>query len=123
MQERQIVLDTETTGLSHQKGHRIIEIGCVELIGRVKTGRTFHCYINPEREVEEGAFRVHGISTKFLQDKPLFRDIALDLMTFIEGTELIIHNASFDVGFLNAELTLIHWPNTVGDICNILDTL
>lgn len=122
-EERQIVLDTETTGISPQNGHRIIEIGCVELSNRMRTGRTFQVYINPERAVDEGAFRVHGISTDFLKDKPLFQDIVDDLMRFIDGSELIIHNAPFDTGFLNAELALLQWPKTITDHCRICDTL
>ena len=121
---RQIVLDTETTGISHQTGHRIIEIGCIELIDRVKTGNIFHAYINPKRDIEEGAFRVHGISTEFLQDKPTFDLIVHDLMVFIKDAELIIHNAPFDTGFLNAELSRLKWPNTLASHCfNVIDTL
>lgn len=120
---RQIVLDTETTGIGHEQGHRIIEIGCVELIDRKLTGKHYHVYLNPEREVDEGAFKVHGISTEFLQDKPLFRDIVSELLQFIGGTELIIHNAAFDVGFLNAELKLIKWKKQLEDYCDVLDTL
>ncbi|HKK15756.1 MAG TPA: exonuclease domain-containing protein, partial [Gammaproteobacteria bacterium] len=101
---RQIVLDTETTGLEFRQGHRIIEIGCVELIDRRRTNRHFHQYINPEREIDDGAFGVHGISNEFLADKPAFRDIAGDFMDFIRASELIIHNAPFDIGFLNNEL-------------------
>ncbi|AHE66671.1 DNA polymerase III subunit epsilon [Legionella oakridgensis] len=120
---RQIVLDTETTGIGPELGHRIIEIGCVELLDRKLTGNHFHRYLNPQREVEEGAFRVHGISTEFLQDKPLFQDIVSEFIQFIEGSELIIHNAPFDVGFLNAELFQIKWPKSIEDHCRILDTL
>ena len=120
---RQIVLDTETTGIAHESGHRIIEIGCVELHERKLTGKHFHVYINPQREVDEGAFRVHGISTAFLQDKPLFADVVNDLITFIKGAELIIHNAPFDTGFLNAELKRIQWPESLEDQCTVLDTL
>ncbi|KTD16076.1 DNA polymerase III subunit epsilon [Legionella jordanis] len=120
---RQIVLDTETTGIGHELGHRIIEIGCVEMIDRKLTGKHFHIYLNPEREVDEGAFRVHGISNEFLQDKPLFKDVVHDFITFIQHSELIIHNAAFDVGFLNAELQLIGWPKRIDDYCNVCDTL
>jgi len=120
---RQIVLDTETTGIGHAQGHRIIEIGCVELIDRKLTGKHFQTYLNPQREVEEGAFRVHGISSEFLQDKPLFKDVLHDLLQFIEGSELIIHNAPFDVGFLNAELTHAKWPKSLRDYCRVFDTL
>ncbi|MCG8324107.1 MAG: DNA polymerase III subunit epsilon [Thiotrichales bacterium] len=121
---RQVVLDTETTGLEPSQGHRIIEIGCVELVNRRKTGNVFHKYINPERDVEDGAFDVHGISNETLQDKPRFAEIARELIDFIRDSELIIHNAPFDVGFLNAELTLLGkaWGQ-VGDYCQILDTL
>jgi DNA polymerase-3 subunit epsilon len=101
---RQVVLDTETTGLDWQKGHRIIEIGCVELVNRRKTERTYHQYINPEREVDEAAQEVHGLSNKDLEDKPRFSEIAGDFLDFIGGAELIIHNAEFDVGFLDSEL-------------------
>ena len=101
---RQIFLDTETTGLEHKLGHRIIEVGCVEMRNRRLTNRHFHRYINPEREIDEGAQAVHGISLEFLQDKPRFAEIAPELLDFIRGAELIIHNATFDVGFLNAEL-------------------
>ncbi|MCG8380355.1 MAG: 3'-5' exoribonuclease, partial [Proteobacteria bacterium] len=97
---RQIVLDTETTGLEPKQGHRIIEIGCVEIINRRKTDKHFHQYLNPEREIEDGAFDVHGISNEFLADKPIFADIAQDLIEFIRDSELIIHNAPFDVGFI-----------------------
>lgn len=120
---RQIVLDTETTGINHEAGHRIIEIGCVELFDRKLTGKHYHVYLNPQREVEEGAFRVHGISTEFLKDKPLFKDIVHDLIAFIQGAELIIHNAPFDTGFLNSELALIKWPETLSRYCTVCDTL
>jgi DNA polymerase-3 subunit epsilon len=120
---RQIVLDTETTGIGHELGHRIIEIGCIELLDRKLTGNHFHVYLNPERNVDEGAFRVHGISTEFLRDKPLFKEIVHDFTKFIDGTELIIHNAPFDVGFLNAELNQVKWSKLLHDHCGILDTL
>lgn len=120
---RQIILDTETTGIGHELGHRVIEIGCVELIDRKLTGKHYHVYLNPQREVDEGAFRVHGISTEFLQDKPLFSDILPELLQFIGGAELIIHNAPFDVGFLNAELQHVQWKKKLEDYCSILDTL
>ena len=120
---RQIVLDTETTGIGHELGHRIIEIGCIELVDRQLSGRHFHTYLNPQRAVDEGAFRVHGISTEFLADKPLFKDIVQDFMDFVDGAELIIHNAPFDLGFLNAELKKIQWPKTIEDDCNVIDTL
>jgi DNA polymerase-3 subunit epsilon len=104
---RQVVLDTETTGLEPEEGHRVIEIGAVELLDRRPSGQRFHQYLNPEREIEDGALEVHGISREFLRDKPLFADVAEDFLAFIEGAELIIHNAAFDVGFLNAELSLL----------------
>ena len=121
---RQIVLDTETTGLEPSQGHRIIEIGCVEVIDRQLTGNHYHQYINPEREVEEGAIEVHGLSNDFLSDKPLFADIADDFLDFIRGAELVIHNAPFDTGFINHELKLLdakHAP--VDTFCGVLDTL
>lgn len=120
---RQIVLDTETTGIGPELGHRVIEIGCVELINRKLTGKHFHVYLNPQREVEEGAFRVHGISTEFLQDKPLFKDILQELLQFIDGAELVIHNAPFDVGFLNAELKHAKWSKRLDAHCTVFDTL
>ena len=101
---RQIVLDTETTGLEVSQGHRIIEIGCVELMNRKLTGNHYHQYVNPRREIDQGAIEVHGITNEFLSDKPQFAQVARDFLSFIEGAELIIHNAPFDVGFLNSEL-------------------
>ncbi len=120
---RQFVLDTETTGIGHELGHRIIEIGCIELSDRRSTGKRFHSYLNPEREVDEGAFRVHGISTHFLQDKPFFKDIVDEFIQFVDGAELIIHNAPFDVGFLNAELKRVKWHSPLEKHCLIFDTL
>lgn len=120
---RQIILDTETTGIGPEQGHRVIEIGCVELIDRKLTGRHYHVYLNPQREVDEGAFRVHGISTAFLQDKPLFADVASEFLQFIGGAELIIHNAPFDVGFLNSELRHISWKKKLEEYCDVFDTL
>ncbi len=120
---RQIILDTETTGISHEEGHRIIEIGCIELVERRFTGRTFHVYINPEREVDKGAFQVHGISNEFLQDKPRFATIAADFIDFIKEAELVIHNAPFDVGFLNAELARLDSTSRLEQMCQITDTL
>ncbi|WP_226647513.1 DNA polymerase III subunit epsilon [Microbulbifer variabilis] len=122
---RQVVLDTETTGLDPKSGHRIIEIGCVELENRKLTGRHYHQYINPQRQVEDGAIEVHGITNEFLADKPIFAQIADDFMAFCEGAELVIHNAPFDVGFINAELKLLgspRWQN-VNAHCSVLDTL
>ncbi|MBU2985684.1 DNA polymerase III subunit epsilon [Saccharophagus degradans] len=121
---RQIVLDTETTGLEPSQGHRIIEIGCVELINRKLTGRHYHQYIKPEREIDEGAIEVHGITNEFLADKPVFKDIADEFMEFVDGAELVIHNAPFDVGFLNHEFNLLGRGSAViNDRCSILDTL
>ena len=122
--ERQIVLDTETTGLEHRQGHRIIEIGCVELINRKLTGNNFHTYINPQRDIDQGALEVHGISTEFLADKPVFADISAAMMEYLNGAELIIHNATFDVGFLDAELDKLgdQMPN-ISDVCGVHDTL
>lgn len=120
---RQVVLDTETTGLSPETGHRIIEIGCVEIVNRRVTNRHFHTYLNPEREVDEGAFKVHGISTEFLQDKPLFQDVLEDLLEFVEDAEVIIHNAPFDLSFLNAELHRLKFKKTFEQHCRIFDTL
>ena len=107
---RRIALDTETTGLSPIGGHRIVEIGCVELDHNIPTGKEWHSYINPERDVPEAAEAVHGLSTKFLSDKPLFSAISDDLLLFLEGAELVIHNAKFDIGFLNNELNLLKKP-------------
>ena len=120
---RQIVLDTETTGLSAQNGDRIIEIGCVELLNRKLTGRNLHHYINPERDSHEDALKVHGISNEFLRDKPKFAAIAAELLDYLQGAEIIIHNAPFDIGFLNKELELIgHGPIT-GIVSRVTDTL
>lgn len=101
---REICLDTETTGLEPRDGHKIVEIGCVEMINGVRTGKTYHIYINPQRDMPEAAFRIHGISNDFLQDKPLFKDIAQDFIDFIKDSKLIIHNAAFDMKFINFEL-------------------
>jgi DNA polymerase-3 subunit epsilon len=121
---RQIVLDTETTGLEPSQGHRIIEIGCVELVNRRLTGNNYHQYIQPDREVDEGALQVHGISNEFLADKPRFRDIADDLMSYLKGAELVIHNAPFDVGFLDHELRLLgDGHGAISDFCSVTDTL
>ena len=121
---RQIVLDTETTGLSAAQGHRIIEIGCVELINRRLTGREWHRFINPERDIDEGAERVHGISRESLEDKPYFNEIADEFLEFIQDAELVIHNADFDVGFLDHELNLMqHAKPTIEQHAEVLDTL
>jgi len=122
--KRQVVLDTETTGLSTSDDHRIIEIGCVEVINRRLTGQTFHQYINPHREIDAGAMEVHGITQEFLADKPKFAEVVDDFMQFIEGAELIIHNAAFDVGFLNHELGKIKSEKRrIKDVSTVLDTL
>lgn len=121
---RIIVLDTETTGLNPQEGHRIIEIGCVELINRRLTGNRFHVYINPDRDIDEGAMEVHGITNEYLKDKLRFKDIAEDFIAFINGAELVIHNAPFDVGFINYEFSLLtDQPGIVEDFCAVFDTL
>jgi DNA polymerase-3 subunit epsilon len=121
---RQIVLDTETTGLEPSQGHRIIEIGCVELINRRLTGNNYHQYLQPDREIDEGALQVHGISNEFLKDKPRFADVVDDLMSYLKGAELVIHNAPFDVGFLNHELKLVgNDHGVIADHCVVTDTL
>src|SRR5687767_5293372 len=122
---RQIVLDTETTGLEPELGHRIIEIGCIEVVNRRISGRRFHRYVNPEREVDDGALAVHGISRADLEGKPRFADIAQELLEFISDAELVIHNAAFDVGFLDTELKCLRRepPATVSSVCRVLDTL
>ncbi|PJK07684.1 DNA polymerase III subunit epsilon [Lysobacteraceae bacterium NML95-0200] len=121
---RQIVLDTETTGLEWRAGNRVVEIGCVELIERRLTGNNFHVYLNPERDFEEGAREVTGLSLEFLADKPLFADVAESFVEYIRGAELIIHNAKFDVGFLNAELAGIGPQlGTISDYADVFDTL
>jgi DNA polymerase-3 subunit epsilon len=121
---RQVVLDTEITGLDPSQGHRIIEIGALELVDRQATGRQFHTYINPERDIEEGALEVHGITEEFLEDKPLFAEVADDLLAFAEGAELVIHNAPFDIGFIDNELMLAgHEQASITAIATVLDTL
>jgi DNA polymerase III subunit epsilon len=121
---RQIILDTETTGLDPRQGNRIIEIGALEMIDRKLTGNSFHEYINPEREMEEGAFAVHGISSESLKDKPLFKAILPKFLEFIQGAELVIHNAPFDVGFLNYEFQWVKKSmGTVAKYCKVFDTL
>lgn len=121
---RQVVLDTETTGLEASQGHRIIEIGCVELMNRRATGRYYHQYIQPERQVDEGALEVHGITDEFLADKPLFAEIVADFVTFIEGCELIIHNAPFDLSFIDTEMLRLDsaWGSTANRV-SVVDTL
>ena len=121
---RQIVLDTETTGLEPKQGHRIIEIGCVEIVNRRLTENTYHQYIQPDREIDEGAYEVHGISNEFLADKPRFVDVVEDFIAFVNGAELIIHNAPFDIGFLDHELAMLDpvWGK-MSDHCRITDSL
>jgi DNA polymerase-3 subunit epsilon len=121
MDMREIVFDTETTGLNPLGGDRIVEIGCVELMNRLPTGETFHVYLNPERDMPDGAFRVHGLSSEFLSDKPLFSAVADDFLTFIGDSALVAHNASFDMGFINAELVRLKLP--VIDNERVIDTL
>lgn len=122
---RQVILDTETTGLSPLQGHRLIEIGCVEMIHRRLTGKTYHVYLQPDREIDPGAIQVHGITNAFLEGKPRFKEIAEDFKSFINNAELIIHNAPFDVGFIENEFTLLgdnSW-NKLENYCQIIDTL
>lgn len=121
---RQIVLDTETTGLEPKEGHRIIEIGAVELVNRKLTGNNYHQYLQPDREIDEGAMEVHGITQEFLADKPHFGEVASEFLEYIQGAELIIHNAPFDVGFIDHEFSLLgpKWGKVV-DHCRVLDTL
>lgn len=121
---RQIVLDTETTGLDPQQGHRVIEIGCVEIRNRRLTGNHFHCYLNPDREVDEAAIEVHGLTTEFLSDKPRFQQIQDEFLEFVAGSELVIHNAPFDIGFLDHELRLTNAGHAgMASLCSVLDTL
>ncbi len=119
---RQVVLDTETTGIGAEKGHRIIEIGCLELVDRKLTGRHYHQYVNPQRPSDEEAVAVHGITDEFLADKPLFEQVAQSFYDFIDGAELVIHNAPFDVGFMDMEFRRVGMPQT-SSFCSILDTL
>ncbi len=121
MDFREIILDTETTGLDPRSGHRIVEIGAVEIVDKVRTGREFHCYINPQRDMPIEAYRVHGLSSNFLKDKPLFKDIANDFAEFISGGKLVIHNAPFDIKFLNHELSLLNLPSI--ELTEVIDTL
>jgi len=121
---RQIVLDTETTGLEVALGHRVIEIGCVELVDRKLTRKHFHHYVNPERDIDDGAQEVHGISREFLSDKPLFKDIWEPFLEFVSGAELIIHNAPFDIGFLNHEMKFLRGSHgRIQDYCRVIDSL
>ena len=121
---RQIILDTETTGLEPELGHRIIEIGCIEVVGRRRTGRVFQRYLCPDREIDPGALQVHGLTAEFLRGQPRFADVAAEWLEFVRGAELVIHNAPFDVAFLDAELArLPEPPGRVADLCPVLDTL
>ena len=120
---RQVILDTETTGLNPATGDRVIEIGCVEVIDRRLTDRTFHYYINPERDIDAGAFAVHGLSREFLSDKPVFGSIVEQLIEFVDGAEIVIHNAAFDLGFLDNEFALLKRPPFRGLASKIIDTL
>ena len=121
---RQIIMDTETTGIDPKQGHRLVEIGCVEMIDRKLTGNNYHVYINPQRIVEQEVIDVHGLTNEFLADKPLFKEVAQDFVDFVNGAELVIHNAPFDVGFLDHELSQLKrsYPK-LADICSIVDTL
>ncbi len=123
MSVRQIILDTETTGIDPEAGHNVIEIGCVEMVRRKLTGNTWHQYIKPDREVEAEAIEVHGITNEFLADKPRFAELAHEFLEFVRGAELIIHNAAFDIGFLNTELARNGITERVDDICTVIDTL
>lgn len=120
---RQIVLDTETTGLEPKEGHNIIEIGCVEMDNRRLTGRTYHQYVKPDRDIEEEAIAVHGITNESLVDKPKFAEITEEFIEFIRGANLVIHNAAFDVGFIDKELERNGYPERVADICTVTDSL
>ncbi|MCB1598794.1 MAG: DNA polymerase III subunit epsilon [Lysobacterales bacterium] len=120
---RQVALDTETTGMDIAAGNRILEIGCIEIVQRVVTGRKFHVYLNPDRDSEPGALQVHGLTREFLADKPQFADVVDELLDFIDGAELLIHNASFDLGFLNHELKLLSRTGRIEDQYAVLDTL
>jgi DNA polymerase-3 subunit epsilon len=119
---RQIVLDTETTGLDPAQGHRVIEIGCLEILNRRISGATYHVYLNPERDIDAGAVQVHGLTREFLADKPRFGDVAAEFLEFVRDAELVIHNAPFDVGFLNAELTKLQ-EGPLSRYCGVVDTL
>src|SRR5688500_2006029 len=121
---RQVVLDTETTGLEPEQGHRVIEIGCVELINRRKTGRSFHRYLRPDRLIDRAAQHVHGITDEFLAQQPRFADVVDELLEFVNGAELVIHNAAFDIAFLDAELKRLPGPvRRMGELCSVIDTL
>jgi DNA polymerase III subunit epsilon len=123
MANRLVILDTETTGLNPRSGNRIIEIGCVEMLNRQLTGNDFHRYLNPDRDSEEGALAVHGLTTEFLNDKPRFTEIAAEFLDYIAGAEIIIHNAPFDIGFLDMELSALGFPNFAEHVSAVIDTL
>jgi DNA polymerase-3 subunit epsilon len=124
MAKRQIILDTETTGINPQEGHRIVEIGCVEMFNRRLTGQNYHVYINPDRFMDQEVINIHGITNEFVADKPRFREIAREFFDYIQGAELVIHNAAFDIGFINHEFALLNPPlPPVESICTVLDTL
>src|SRR5258706_5463308 len=123
MQLRQIMLDTETTGLEPTQGHRVIEIGCVEIVNRRYTGNNFHRYLNPERDIDEKALQIHGLSREFLLDKPVFASIVEEFLTYISGAELIIHNAAFDVGFLDAELGRLNRGSVRDIVTDVTDSM
>jgi DNA polymerase-3 subunit epsilon len=120
---RQVIFDTETTGLDPAQGHRIIEVGAIELVNRRKTGRTYHKYFKPDREVDAGALAVHGITNEFLSTQPRFGELADELLEFLSGAELVIHNAAFDVGFVDAELKRLKRKQVISDLCTVYDTL
>lgn len=119
---RYVILDTETTGLDPSQGHKLVEVGCVEMVNRQLTGQHFHHYVNPQRDSDEGALRVHGLTTEFLRDKALFKTIAHDLIEFVRGATVLIHNASFDTKFINAELSELGLP-PINQVCDVQDTL
>ncbi len=124
MAKRQIILDTETTGINPQEGHRIVEIGCVEMFNRRLTGQNFHVYINPDRYMDQEVINIHGITNEFVADKPRFREIAREFFEYIQGAELVIHNAAFDIGFINHEFALLNPPlPAVETVCTVLDSL
>jgi len=124
MAKRQIILDTETTGINPQEGHRILEIGCVEMFNRRLTGNNFHVYLNPDRFIEQEVINIHGITNEFVADKQRFRDIAQQFFDYVQGAELVIHNAAFDIGFLNHEFKLLAAPlPPIDSVCPVLDTL
>jgi DNA polymerase-3 subunit epsilon len=119
---RQVFFDTETTGLDPDKGDRVVEIGCVEMVDRQLTGRHLHLYLNPERDMPEEAFRVHGLSAEFLSDKPKFAEVATQVIEFLAGAQIVIHNAAFDIGFMNAELARVGAPPMASTVASVLDT-